>query len=208
MYKPNHTQQATTQSEIDLMIRYPFITLISMGEANQPFISHIPVHAEIKNYEVLWVEGHLSIRNPHVQHLKKNPQARIIFQGPHCYISPKWYKSGRDVPTWNYAVVHVTGLVEFDSSFEGICSNLKNLTNNFETGPDKWIFELPSDLQKPEDLTSAIISFKLKPEKIESKFKLNLNRPEVDIISVIEQLEQKKSDQELQIAMLMKKIRK
>ena len=43
-------------------------------------------------------------------------QALVIVQGPDAYISPAWYATkrehGRVVPTWNYIIAHVHGLLE------------------------------------------------------------------------------------------------
>ncbi len=203
MYKPAHTQKQTSQELIDLMKRYPFVSLISVDADGFPFVSHVPVHIEVSNDDVQWIEGHLALQNPHVVLLKSNPKARVVFNGPHSYISPLWYKSGRDVPTWNYCVAHVTGLVEFDSSFEGICRNLVNLTKAFEKAPDGWKFYLPSDLKTPELLTSAIISFKIRPEKIEGKFKLSMNRPAIDIESVISELKKCTDENSQEISSVM-----
>ncbi len=33
-------------------------------------------------------------------------QALAMFDGPHAYISPRWYVTSPAVPTWNYATVH------------------------------------------------------------------------------------------------------
>lgn len=203
MYKPTHTQKQTSQDIFDLMRRYPFVSLISTDPEGFPFVSHVPVHIEILNGELEWIEGHLALQNPHVEFLKKNPKARIVFNGPHSYISPRWYKSGRDVPTWNYCVAHVSGVIEFDSSFDGICRNLVNLTHDYETGPDGWKFYLPIGLKMPEQLTAAIVSFKLRPEKIEGKFKLSLNRPALDVDSVIIELQKNTDEGSQEIAKMM-----
>jgi transcriptional regulator len=203
MYKPAHSQKQTSQEVFELMRRYPFVSLISTDAEGFPFVSHVPVHIEVTNGELQWIEGHLALQNPHVELLKNNPKARVVFNGPHSYISPLWYKSGRDVPTWNYCVAHATGIVEFDASFEGICRNLVNLTKDFEKGPDGWKFYLPADLKTSEQITSAIISFKIRPEKVECKFKISLNRPTVDIESVINELQKQSDDNSLSIAAYM-----
>lgn len=203
MYKPAHSQKQTSQEVFELMRRYPFVSLISTDADGFPFVSHVPVHIEVTNGELQWIEGHLALQNPHVGLLQSNPKARVVFNGPHSYISPLWYKSGRDVPTWNYCVAHVTGLVEFDASFEGICRNLVNLTKDFEKGPGGWKFYLPADLKTPEQMTSAIISFKIRPEKVEGKFKLSLNRPAVDIESVINELQKNTDENSKEISSMM-----
>lgn len=38
--------------------------------------------------------------------------AVAIFNGPHTYISPTWYKTAHSVPTWNYVTVHAHGTLK------------------------------------------------------------------------------------------------
>ena len=33
----------------------------------------------------------------------------MIFEGPHGYVSPSWYETRPNVPTWNYVAIHVHG---------------------------------------------------------------------------------------------------
>lgn len=187
----------------NLIKSFPFVTLISKDDAGQLSISHVPVVTEFDNGKLKAIRGHFAHRNPQVGHLVSNSQVTVIFGGPHAYITPLWYKSGRDVPTWNYCVVHVQGLLRLNNSFEDICTNLKELTKVFENGPDAWDFELPSDLKRPEDLTAAIVAFSIVPEKIEAKFKLSQNRPMADRLSVIEGLGLRKDEMSLSLRKYM-----
>lgn len=34
----------------------------------------------------------------------------MLFKGPHCYVSPRFYRSRFNVPTWNYNMVYLEGL--------------------------------------------------------------------------------------------------
>lgn len=194
MYVPNHFNPKEQNQILDLVKNYPFVTMISKDEAGNLSISHIPVVTEIVNNEIKSIKGHFSLKNTHVKHLQSDSKVTLIFNGPHTYITPTWYKSGRDVPTWNYCVAHIHGRLEFNSSFDEICSNLKALTKVFEYGPNAWSFELPADLKDTKHLTSAIIAFTVIPEKIEAKFKLSQNRPLIDRNGIIEGLAQR-SDQ-------------
>ena len=36
----------------------------------------------------------------------------MIFKGPHCYVSPRFYRSEVNVPTWNYSIVYVQGVAK------------------------------------------------------------------------------------------------
>lgn len=204
MYIAGHFAPREKQQILELVQSYPFVTAISKDSAGLLSISHIPVVTETEGDEIKSVKGHFSLRNPQVGHLKADPQVTLIFHGPHTYITPTWYQSGRDVPTWNYGVVHIHGKLELSSSFENICTNLQELTKVFEHGPDAWQFELPSDLASPEQLTSAIIAFTVRPEKIEAKFKLSQNRPMMDRLGVIDGLGLRNDEMSREIQTMMK----
>ena len=54
----------------------------------------------------------------------------VVFRGAEAYISPNWYPSKhethRQVPTWNYEVVHVHGMltVHDDARFVRVVAQL------------------------------------------------------------------------------------
>lgn len=203
MYIAKHFNPHEELQIFNLVKSFPFVTLISKDEAGQLSISHIPVVTEFENGKLKTIKGHFAQHNPQVGHLASNSHVTVIFGGPHTYVTPLWYKSGRDVPTWNYCVVHVQGLLQLNNSFEEICTNLKELTKVFESGPEAWQFELPSDLVRPEDLTAAIVAFSIAPEKIEAKFKLSQNRPMADRLGVIEGLGLRKDEMSLTLRKYM-----
>lgn len=57
--------------------------------------------------------GHFARRNPQVATLQAEPQALILLQGAHGYISPRLISNPTWAPTWNYAVVRFEVTVEF-----------------------------------------------------------------------------------------------
>ncbi|MCC2677781.1 MAG: Negative transcriptional regulator [Pseudobdellovibrio sp.] len=206
MYIPEYAKSKDDAEVSDLIKRYPFVTLISVTEAGSPVISHVPVVSEFKDGKLTSVKGHLAIKNPHVEVLKHNKKVTVIFHGPHTYITPKWYKSGRDVPTWNYCVVHVTGELKLDSDFRSITKNLAELTKEFEAGdPQPWKFELPEDLKSPEHLTRAIVAFEIIPQSVNGKFKLAQGRPAADQQGVIDGLSTRQDEMSSEVSRLMQK---
>jgi transcriptional regulator len=147
--------------------------------------------------------GHLARRNPQWVHFRGNQSVLAIFNGPHSYITPSWYVSGRDVPTWNYAVVHASGPVKLIEDFDGLTDILKKMTARFESGPRRWEFELPDDLTDASALTSAIVGFELLAEKIDAKFKLSQNRSKEDQQGVVEGLSERTDEMSRMVRSLM-----
>lgn len=80
---------------------------------------------------------HVSRANPDWQQLADGARVLVIFQDHDAYISPNWYPSKhelhRQVPTWNYQVVHVQGTVKRLETAEELRSVLDRLTATLET---------------------------------------------------------------------------
>lgn len=207
MYTPPYFKNSDGSALIDLAQKYSFATLISVDSERQLAISHLPLILETEGDEITKIVGHFALRNPQVKSIRQNNQVTVIFQGPHTYITPTWYRSGRDVPTWNYCVLHITGKLKFIEGFQPICNILETTTKTYEQGPKAWRFELPADLEDPSALTSAIIGFEITPVKIEAKFKLSQNRSIDDQTGMIEGLSERTDENSLEIQSLMKKNR-
>lgn len=175
MYTPKHFEQQDTET-IQKFIEYNgFATIVAVNGLGETVVNHIPMVFENKSAQYL--VGHMSRRNPQWLVFLKNPKATIIFHGPHTYITPKWYRSGRDVPTWNYTAVHMTGSIQLLESYDEQIEILQKITHHFESFEEtSWSFEMPDDLLDPSNLTNAIISFRFKIENVEAKFKLSQNR--------------------------------
>lgn len=195
MYLPKHFSQANELKVKSLIEQNGFATVLSYPKNEKPFINHLPIMFSSRPGDEKILIGHMAKRNPQWQHFKENPDGTLIINGGHTYITPRWYKSGRDVPTWNYAVAHLHGKMELVESFDEQIEILKQLSHFFESpSPTPWEFELPEDLLDESALTSAIISFKFHIETIEAKFKLSQNRPTEDRQGVIEGLLERTDD--------------
>lgn len=168
------------------MRAYPLATMISVGEDGSPFISHLPLIVEPDGDGIVCI-GHLARANPHWK-LLGGRRATAIFHGPNAYITPSWYVQNA-VPTWNYAVVHVRGVVTLIDDRAGIVRCLEALTAAVEKGPEAWQFWIPEDLRNTLEL--AIVGFRLTVDTLQSKFKLSQNRSAADRDGVLRGLAQR-----------------
>lgn len=206
MYSPKHFDVQDNELVLQLIEDFPLASVVSCDEEGDPFINHIPMIAE-KRGDTVILYGHMARRNPQWRHFIEGSSATVIFHGPHAYITPTWYVSGRDVPTWNYAVVHLKGTMELVEDFESLCELLEKLTKKFESGRvHAWEFELPEDLADSHALTQAIVGFKMRADRVEAKFKLSQNRSESDRIGVIEGLAGQGDEMSRKIRDLMAKL--
>lgn len=56
------------------------------------------------------IQFHLARRNDLAPHLA-NSRALIVVNGPHGYVSPRWYADRATVPTWDYVALELEGVV-------------------------------------------------------------------------------------------------
>ncbi len=184
------------------MSQYPFATLITVAE-NTPLVSQVPL-TPIWMGEKIVLVGHLARANSHWKSFALS-KATVIFQGPHTYITPKWYVEN-DVPTWNYSTVHVTGQIELIESADGIVDCLNLLTAHVEQNwPSGWEFFIPDDLSG-NALAKSIIGFRIIVDEINYKKKLSQNRSPADRAGVLEGLESRLDDNSRLILEEMRKL--
>jgi predicted FMN-binding regulatory protein PaiB/uncharacterized protein YbcV (DUF1398 family) len=203
MYLPKHFLSEWMNVQ-KLISEYGFATILSFPKNEKPFINHLPLILESDKDPHPVLIGHMAKRNPQWRHFKEDPSCTVIINGPHSYISPRWYRSGRDVPTWNYAVAHLHGKIELIEEFDEQVKVLKQLSEFYEKpSAMPWEFELPDDLLDAASLTSAIISFGFSIESVEAKFKLSQNRSKEDRDGVIDGLNERDDDSSRAIHVLM-----
>lgn len=71
-----------------------------------PLFAHIPFDLSADGR---WMALHLMRSNPIVRALAEPVSAVVAVSGADSYISPDWYKTPDQVPTWNYVAVHLRG---------------------------------------------------------------------------------------------------
>ncbi len=109
--------------------------------------------------------------------------------------SPNWYPSkhetGREVPTWNYGVVHVHGHLRVIEDAVWLRQLLERLTDRHEAGqPKPWhVSDAPVD--HIEKMLGAIAGLEISIDRIEGKFKLSQNHPAANRAGVVDGLRQR-----------------
>ncbi len=203
IYLSKRFQNENVDHSLRLIEEFPLATLVSINDS-APFFSHIPLVVETDSDKIHLV-GHIAKGNPHWKLMNDQP-IHVIFNGPNEYVSPKWYVEN-DVPTWNYAVVHIEGQVSLIENLEGILGCLKKLSKSSEAkSQDPWEFWIPEDLAGPGVIEKSIVGFKIEVKSLKAKFKLNQSRSEGDLHGVIKGLEAKNTDSGRKVASLMKTI--
>lgn len=184
MYIPEHFRVREDETAIAFMRANPFAILVSQTSQG-PFATHLPL-AIHQNGDNITLRGHVAKANPHWQYLESQPQALVIFHGPHAYISPSNYAAHENVPTWNYGAVHAYGEVRVFPEPKQLLSILDDLISTFEARYSaQW-----SDLGEAyrQRMLSHIVGFEIAVTKMEAKFKLSQNRTKQEQENVIASL--------------------
>ena len=118
--------EETDHARIAALIEaHPFGVLVTNG-ADGMSASHIPFTV-LREGDALVLEGHLGRANAQAA-LLAGGQGLAIFGGPHAYVSPSWYATQPAVPTWDYAAVHVHGVLEAVDDAPGLHAMLRTLS--------------------------------------------------------------------------------
>lgn len=176
MYTPRHFAAREAEHARRIISAHPFATLITSPLAGALQITLLPLLLEGD-----FLYGHVAKPNPHWQAFAQG-HTLALFQGPHQYISPRWYETPAEhVPTWNYISVQVHGQPEvLDAA--GARGVVERLTAYYEQG--QW----SAQPDKLERLLPGIVAFRLPLTRIEAKFKMSQNRSAADRAGVMQAL--------------------
>lgn len=198
MYVPDYFKLTDEEVILEIMRKYDFVTLLTQVD-EQLLITKLPVLVE-KDSNRTTIKGHLAPHNPQA-HSIFGRSSTVLFQGPHHYISPRWYLNRETVPTWDYITVAATGKAERLSKVE-LMSLLKSLSTIYDPEWSALGLENESYYQA---MSNDIVGFYLVVDTLTAKAKLNQNHPQENIVSVIHNLEG--SDQEgKDLAQYMKRL--
>ena len=187
MYSPTHYTEDQPELVERILNEFGFATLLTTGTSED--VSHLPFITERDSEGRLELWSHMARANPHWRKLSAAGRGKVIFQGPHAYVSPAWYQQVTGiVPTWNYVVVHAEGDFEMVSEIGEVKKAMQKLVGKFESDYETG-WQLPMDDEKAKALMKAIVVFKFKNVQLESKFKLSQKLDLTDRENVISELE-------------------
>ena len=201
MYLPASFIESDLAALDVLVERDNFITLVTVRDG-LPAINHLPVLYRREGGRIE-LQGHWARPNPQSKHAGA---ASAIVHGPHAYVSPAWYPDKQEqarVPTWNYAVAHLSGTLETFEDEAALADLVDGLSRQHEArvGSD-WRFESERDELRRQ--LRGIIGFRFRVDNAALKFKLNQNHPASNRRSVAAQLGQQSSEASRDIAALMR----
>lgn len=165
----------------------PFLTLAAAPQGS-PMLAHAPVVVR-ESAEGLALDFHLSRGNPLARHLQAGFRCVAAALGPDAYISPDWYLSADQVPTWNYVLVEAEGPVE------GLArAQLLDLLDDLSAQEEARLAPKPPwtrdkmTAARFEALADGVVGARLRVERLEGVYKLSQNKPEAERVRVIRAL--------------------
>jgi transcriptional regulator len=187
MYRPALFREERIEPMHELMRAHPFATLVSL-QLGALSADHLPLvlHPEFSNNGTL--RGHIAKGNPLWENHAGRMEALAIFQGPNAYVTPSWYPSkkqhGKVVPTWNYAVVHAFGDLQFVEDPDWLLDHLSVLTRQQESHrPVPWkVADAPREYLARQ--LKGIVGIELEISRLEGKWKVSQNRDAQDRLGV------------------------
>jgi transcriptional regulator len=176
MYQPPHFKSDDPALAAELMRAHPLASLVSADDSGFPFVTHLPLHLEVREDGGFTLWGHCARPNPHWRYLQARPQALVTFLGPHGYLSPKVYPDLQRVPSWNYLAVHCkvnARLVEDPGAKDRL---LKKLIGDHEPPYAEQWRGLGEEFA--HKMLAGIVGFELEVTEWSCKLKLNQHRRE------------------------------
>lgn len=185
MYLPAHFNESRTDILHECITQHPFGTLITHGK-NGLDANHFPFELAASEGELGVLRAHLARANPVWQDVENGDEVLVIFRAGDAYISPNWYptkhESHRQVPTWNYIVVHAYGRVRFLDDEKYVRGVVARLTRTHEVSQSTpWkMTDAPRDYI--DSLLQRIIGLEIDITRLAGKSKLGQDEVARDII--------------------------
>jgi transcriptional regulator len=187
---------AFREERIDVMhalIRAHPLAVLVTNSSGSLEANHLPLLIDPLPSPLGTLRGHVARANPLWKQLCDG-EALAVFQGPQVYVTPSWYpekrETGKVVPTWNYAVVHVRGPLVIHDDRDWLRDLVSRLTDQQEAGlPQPWgINDAPAEYI--ERMLGAIVGIEIPVSRIEGKWKVSQNKADADRAGVVDGLAQ------------------
>jgi transcriptional regulator len=181
---------------------------ICAWDGKRPIASLLPFYLSCADDGTPQAAFHVARHNPLVNLADGTSSWLMAVSGADAYVSPDWYASPDQVPTWLYQAVHLTGPVRKQSDSE-LGPHLDALSAKFEN----WLAPKPPwtsskmTAGRLDAMKKAIVGLVMTVEEIEGSFKLNQHKSDADYAGVAEALASQTDADAGQIARRMREVR-
>lgn len=184
---PNPAFRKTTPEQTRALLKERSFGTLAINGASVPLTAHVPF---LMNAAGSALELHLVRSNPIARAVKDGPSPAVFtVMGPDSYISPDWYETKDQVPTWNYIAIRLTGRLHLlpQEDLRGVIDRLSAQFEERLSPKQPW----RSDKMTPDTLSKmmrAIVPLRFDLDEIESTWKLGQNKAEAPRLAAAYQL--------------------
>ena len=166
----------------------PFVTIAAVV-GGRPFTAQAPVVVRELDFGEVALDFHLSRGNALAPFVVQGFRAVALATGPDAYVSPDWYGSEGQVPTWNYVSAEAEGLVAplSDAEFVTLLDDLSAQEEARLSPKTPWTRDKMSP-GRFETMMRGIIGCRLSVERLEGTWKLSQNKTDTDRAGVLKAL--------------------
>lgn len=194
MYTPAHFASPDIETLHRIIRDHPLGVLVTRSPDGLD-ANHIPFELDPKIGEHGVLTAHVARANPVWQQCRDGADVLVIFRGNESYISPNWYPSKhethRQVPTWNYEVVHAHGRLTIQDQEKFVRGVVARLTRTHEASePKPWKMG-DSAPDYIDGMLKAIVGIEVAITRIEGKLKLSQNREARDRMQAADTLQER-----------------
>ena len=177
-------------------------------DGGKPIASPLPFYLDYADDGTPQALFHVARHNPLVKLADGTSSWLLAVTGADAYVSPDWYVSPDQVPTWLYQAVHLTGVVRPLSDDE-LALQIDTLSAKFENRllPKQPWTSAKMTAGRLDAMKKAIVGLVMTVAEVEGSFKLNQHKSETDYAAVAGALGSQSDAGAQQIAQLMRQTR-
>ena len=182
--------------------------LICASDGAKPIAASLPFYLTFADDGTPRAAFHLARHNPLAKLAGGNASWLLAVTGADAYVSPDWYVSPDQVPTWLYQAVHLTGTVRILSDDE-LAEQIDTLSAKFENWllPKRPWTSSKMTAGRLDAMKKAIVGLVMTVEEVEGSFKLNQHKSDADYSAIGNALASQADADAHEIASLMRELR-
>jgi transcriptional regulator len=203
MYIPPHFAETRPEELQRIIHAHPLGILVTRDDAGLD-ANHVPFEFDPAQGPHGLLTAHVARANDVWQRCPSGTPVMVIFRGAEGYISPNWYPSKhethRQVPTWNYEVVHAHGVLTVRDDEQFVRGLVARLTRRHESNePKPWKMG-DSEREFIDGMLRNIVGIEIAVTSLVGKSKLSQNKETRDRLGAADTLDAR-GQQELAQAM-------
>lgn len=195
MYIPDHFAEHRVPELHRIIRENPLAALVTTGPDGLD-ANHLPFELEPDRGPHGTLIGHVARANALWRDTSTGSPVLVIFRGAaQGYISPNWYPSKhethRQVPTWNYQVVHAHGVLTVRDDERFVRGAVARLTRTHEAGEERPWKMGDSTPDYIDMMLKNIVGIEIEIVRLVGKCKLSQNKDPGDRQGAIDALQQR-----------------